>query len=143
MAIVDTVESTRATVAAASARAGFSGGSMSLLTGLLSIFTSATADKALDIALEKTEDVDKRNALLLEYYRIKEATRTAEVNRVTVPWVDALHKMGRQIFWLVMGTGVIVLVAMGKGAELRQQADLLLAVLSGGGAYTLMKGRGR
>lgn len=111
--------------------------------GLFGAFQSDTASKIVEVALEKTEDVDKRNALALEFFKQREETRRAELTRVTVPWVDAIHKMGRQVFWLTMGAGALVLIGMGKGAELQQHAELLLAVLGGGGLYTVMKGRGR
>lgn len=114
-----------------------------LFGGLFGAFQSDTASKIVEVALEKTEDVDKRNALVMQFLQMREETRRAEVARVTVPWVDALHKMGRQIFWLAMGAGIVVLIAMGKGAELQQHAELLLAVLGGGGLYTAIKGRGR
>lgn len=114
-----------------------------LFGGLFGAFQSDTASKIVEVALEKTEDVDKRNALALEFFRQREETRRAELARVTVPWVDALHKMGRQLFWIAMGVGLVALIAMGKGAELQQHAELLLAVLGGGGLYTAMKGRGR
>lgn len=111
--------------------------------GLFGAFQSDTAEKIVEAALEKTEDVDKRNALVMQFLQMREETRRAEVARVTVPWVDALHKMGRQIFWLSMGAGVLVLIGMGKGPELKEHAELLIAVLGGGGLYTVIKGRGR
>lgn len=114
-----------------------------LFGGLFGAFQSDTASKIVEVALEKTEDVDKRNALALEFFKQREETRRAELTRVTVPWVDAIHKMGRQLFWLAMGVGALVLIGMGKGAELQQHAELLFAVLGGGGLYTVMKGRGR
>lgn len=114
-----------------------------LLKTILGFFSSDTASKVIEVALEKTEDVDKRNALVMQFLQMREETRRAEVSRVTVPWVDALHKMGRQLFWLLMGVGAMVLIAIGKGAELQQHAELLFAVLGGGGLYTAIKGRGR
>lgn len=114
-----------------------------LLGPLVSVFTSDTSSKIVDVALEKTEDVDKRNALVMQYLSMKEETRRQEINRVTVPWVDAIHKMGRQIFWLSMGVGALVLIGMGRGDELQRHAEFLFAVLSGGGMYTLLKGKGR
>lgn len=111
--------------------------------GLIALLTGGTASKALDIALEKTEDVDKRNAMLLEYVRIKEETRRAELARVTVPWVDALHKMGRQIFWLTSLVGILTLIGLGHGDELMRYAGALDTTAAGGLLYTLMKGRGQ
>lgn len=111
--------------------------------GLLGLLTGNTASKALDIALERTEDVDKRNALVLQYVTIKEETRRAELARVTVPWVDAVHKMGRQIFWFGFMVGALVLIATGHSQELLDQANLLLSIAGGGGVYTVIKGKGK
>lgn len=116
---------------------------MNWLQGLLALLTGNTASKALDIALEKTEDVDKRNALVLEYYRIREESKRAEINRVTVPWVDALHKMGRQLYIAGATAGVFVLLATGHGADLERYADFVWTVLGIGGGYVALKGRGK
>lgn len=110
---------------------------------LAGMFRSGTAERLVELALERTEDVDKRHALVLDYFRMKEETRRAELARVTVPWVDALHKMGRQLYWAGATAGVLVLIGMGRGAELAQHAELLLAALGGGGLYTALKGKGQ
>ena len=111
--------------------------------GLFSLLTGGTVSKVLDIALEKTEDVDKRNALIERFLEMKEVTRRAEISRVTVPWVDAVHKMGRQIFWFGFMAGMFVLIATGHSQELLDQANVLLSIAGGGGAYTVLKGRGQ
>lgn len=110
--------------------------------GLFSLLTGNTVSRALDIALEKTEDVDKRNALVIQFVTIKEETRRAELARVTIPWVDAAHKMGRQIFWLASMVAVVVLIATGHSQEIMDNAQLLMSISGGGGLYTLLKGRG-
>jgi len=46
---------------------------------------------------EAVEDVDKRNEINSKLMYAAEKTYLAELNIKTVPWVDALHKMGRQI----------------------------------------------
>lgn len=116
---------------------------MAWLRSLIGLLTGGTAARVLDIALEKTEDADKRNELVLEYFRLREETRRAEINRATVPWVDALHKMGRQIFWLAALAAVAVLIALGRGPELKEYAEFFFTAAAGGGVYTLLKGRGR
>lgn len=116
---------------------------MNVWQGLLALLTGGTASKALDLAIERTEDVDKRNALVLEYYRLREETKRAEIGRVTVPWVDALHKMGRQLYIAGATAGVLVLLATGHGAELERYADFVWTVLGIGGGYVALKGRGQ
>ena len=117
--------------------------SASWLGPVLSFLGGNTVDKLLNLALEKTEDVDKRNALVIEFYRMKEETKRAELARVTVPWVDAVHKMGRQMFILVSTIGLFVMLGMGKGAELAQYSEFVFTVLGVGGGYVALKGRGQ
>lgn len=112
-------------------------------SGIVALLTGNTASKALDIVLEKTVDVDKRNALVMQFLTMKEETRRAELARTTIPWVDAVHKMGRQIFWLATTTGVLVLIGIGRGEELLRYASVLDTSVLGGALYTLLKGKGR
>lgn len=113
------------------------------IKGLFSLLGGGTVGKVLDIALEKTEDVDKRNALIERFLEMKEVTRRVEIQRVTVPWVDAVHKMGRQLFWFSFLVGVLALIATGHSQDLINQVQLLLSIAGGGGAYTVLKGRGQ
>lgn len=116
---------------------------MRLLSAIFGAFTSNTGEKLVELALEKTEDVDKRNALVLDALRIREGTRIAEINRVTIPWVDALHKMGRQLLVAVLAVGTFVCIALGHVEDLLKVQDWLLAVATMGGIYIAMKGRGQ
>jgi len=115
----------------------------SLFGGLASFWSSDNTGKVLDTVLEKTEDVDKRNALVMQYLGMREETRRAELARVTVPWVDAAHKMGRQILILSMVLGVLGCVALGRVEDLLKVYDLVLTALGVGGGYVALKGRGR
>ena len=100
----------------------------------------STADKAMDIAKEAVTDKDKANELIAHLEELKTTTMyIAELETKTVPWIDGLHKMGRQIlnvlvliFWLV---GIL------KGHTFTQYDMLIL----GGGnvAYQLIKGKGK
>lgn len=116
---------------------------MNWLQTIFGFLGGSSVSKALDYALERTEDVDKRNALVLEYYRMKEETKRAELAKVTVPWVDAVHKMGRQIMILVTIVGMGVLLAMGKGDVLREYSEFVFTVLGLGGGYVALKGKGQ
>ncbi len=56
----------------------------------------------------------------------------------TIPWVDALHKMGRQIINVLTLAIVFVLLMAGK-----EITPTVAAVLTGGNiAYQLIKGKG-
>jgi hypothetical protein len=46
---------------------------------------------------EAVEDVDKANVINSKLMQAAEKTYSQELNTKTIPWVDALHKMGRQI----------------------------------------------
>ena len=97
-----------------------------------------SADKAIDIIGEAVTDKDEANKLIAHLEEIKTLTSyIAELQTETVPWIDGLHKMGRQILNLVSIIAVVVLIAMGH--ELTQWDTLVL----GGGniAYQLIKGK--
>lgn len=53
--------------------------------------------KITDLASEYIEDKDKANELAAKMMALTEETYLTELKTKTVPWVDALHKMGRQI----------------------------------------------
>lgn len=62
----------------------------------------------------------------------------AEASTKTVPWVDALHKMGRQIQWVVF-----MLLVVANGAGWLSINDLQMGMLAGlGGIYQYQKGTG-
>ena len=54
-------------------------------------------DKTIDLASEAIEDPDKLNAIKGNIEKMKQERYTLELQTKTIPWVDALHKMGRQI----------------------------------------------
>jgi hypothetical protein len=94
-----------------------------------------TITKALDLAKEYVEDKDKRNELAVEIIRIQAKADSVS----TVPWVDAVHKMGRQLLWFCVIGFYVYSWNKGKPIDLET-----LALLAGGpGLYTLMKGKGR
>lgn len=98
------------------------------------------ADKASDIAKEAVTDKDKQNELIAHLEEIRQTTMyLAELNTKTVPIIDGIHKLGRQILNLFSIVVVVILIAMGH--ELTQW-DVL--VLTGGNlAYQLIKGSGK
>ena len=54
-------------------------------------------NKVADIVSEFVEDKDKANELKAKIIGLGETTYMTELKTKTIPWVDALHKMGRQI----------------------------------------------
>ena len=54
-------------------------------------------NKIADLASEFIEDKDKANELKAKITELGEHVYMTELQTKTVPWVDALHKMGRQI----------------------------------------------
>jgi len=96
-------------------------------------------DNATEIVKKVVVDKDKQNQIIGALETAKHAVYIAELHSKTVPWVDALHKMGR----LITNWSLIVFVLLSKqlGWELDQNVIFLL----GGGniVYQLIKGKGR
>ena len=111
---------------------------MSILKTIGGFLFGASPDsivsRAADIADQYIEDTDQKNALIAELLR----TRMAQAGKATLPWADALHKLGRQVF--VMSLTGFYIYAKTHGIELDWQE--LLTVAGPGGAYILLKGRG-
>jgi len=95
-------------------------------------------NKVADIVDKAVEDKDLANELRAKIVGLGETTWLAELNTKTVPWVDALHKMGRQIStYLSYGlcgymihTGITDPIALG-------------ACFAPGGVYNYVKGKGK
>ena len=99
-----------------------------------------TADKAMDIAKEAVTDKDKQNELIgsIEKLRIGVAY-IAELNTKTIPWIDGLHKMGRQI--LNMTTIIAVVILLLCDVEITGPVALILA--GPNATYQFIKGKGK
>ena len=97
------------------------------------------ADKAATIISETVEDVDKKNALIAELGKLKEQVYMAELSTSTIAWVDAVHKMGRQIISLVTIVGGFVLLAYDPSIDPMK----LAAIAAPGGVYNWIKGKGQ
>lgn len=108
---------------------------MSFLSVIGSLFSSRTVEGVIDLAKEKIEDVDKSNNLIVDILKI-EAQRDAVS---TIPIVDGIHKMGRQLLWYA----VIGFYVYAKTHGIPVDLDELALLCSGPGLYTLLKGRGR
>jgi len=95
-----------------------------------------------DIIKEAVVDKDKQNQILETLETIKQTIGKEmyikELETKTIPWVDGLHKMGRQILnALTLGTVVTLLLC---GKTITPEVALIL----GGGnmVYQWVKGRG-
>jgi len=94
---------------------------------------------AKDLASELIEDKDKSNALSAKLDEIGQQVYMTELQTKTVPWVDALHKMGRQILSVLNLTVPATLLYF--------QPDIdplaLAAIVGPSGVYNYVKGKGR
>lgn len=101
-------------------------------------------NKVVDLASEAITDKDKLNGFKheasmasAELQRMMEQTYRQELATVTVPWVDALHKMGRQLMSFA-GYG-LALYMVHKGYE----PMAAIAAITPGSIYSYIKGRGQ
>lgn len=100
-------------------------------------------NKVIDLASEAITDKDKLNQFQheaamarTELQQSLEETYRQELHTKTIPWVDALHKMGRQVM-SYLGYGLAFYMV-------HQGYDPMaaMAALAPGGIYNYVKGRG-
>ena len=97
-------------------------------------------DKTTDIVAKAVTDKDKANEIIGNLEQIKiGSSYLAELATKTIPWIDGVHKMGRQIINIL--TIITVVILIGMGHEITQWDAMLL----GGGnlAYQIIKGKGK
>ena len=100
-------------------------------------------NKGVDLADQAIEDKDKANelkAVLLQLQeKAKESIYVAELNTKTIPWIDGVHKMGRQILNLLTICAVVVLLLS------EQHITPEVALILGGpnAIYQFVKGKGK
>lgn len=96
-----------------------------------------------DIIKEVVVDKDKQNAILGNLNQIKlqidKELYIKELEIKTIPWIDALHKMGRQILAAMSIIATVVLLL------LNVEITPTIALIIGGPttAYTLIKKAGK
>ena len=105
--------------------------------GIGGFFSGAAAwitpvNKGLDIVDQWVEDKDKAKELKAQIY-------IEELRCKTIPIVDALHKMGRQI--TVYLQLYFYFYCSQNGIEITQ--ELVTGVSGGAAIYAMMKGRGK
>ncbi|GAA4650825.1 hypothetical protein GCM10023116_31080 [Kistimonas scapharcae] len=100
--------------------------------------------KVIDLASEAITDKDKLNELNHAYdmaeselKKMLEETYRQELGTKTIPWVDALHKMGRQLFGYAGYGLAFYMVSQGYDPM------AAMAAIAPGGIYSYVKGRGK
>ena len=96
-------------------------------------------DAALDLVDQAVTDKDKLNELKYSLRELRETVYIQELQTKTVPWVDGLHKMGRQIISLVSIAAIVGL----KLADIDLSMEEMIALAGPGGIYNYVKGRGK
>jgi hypothetical protein len=100
-------------------------------------------DRSFDLADQAITDKDKLNDLKATLSELREKMQAeiylAELATQTVPWIDAIHKMGRQILNLVSIGSVVYLLS--NDIEITGPAALILG--GGNAIYQFVKGRGK
>ena len=94
-------------------------------------------DKTADLISEAVEDPDKLNAIKGNIETLKQERYTLELQTKTVPWVDALHKMGRQITGYVGYALAFYMVHKGFDPM------AVMAAVAPGGIYAAFKNKGK
>ena len=96
-------------------------------------------NKVADIVDKFVVDKDAKIEITAQLETLKEQVYMKELDTKTIPWVDAIHKMGRQIISLVNIIAGILIV------YINPQVDplSLAAVLGAGGIYNAVKGKGK
>lgn len=113
-------------------------GFLSALPIVGKIFTETT-----DIIKKSIVDKDAQNKIIenLDMIRMtmEKELYIKELETATIPWLDGLHKMGRQILNLV--TIIVTAAILLLGKEITPTVALIL----GGGnvAYQIVKGKGK
>ena len=96
-------------------------------------------NKITNIVDKAVIDQDQKIALTNALEQLKEQVYMKELDTKTVPWVDALHKMGRQIISMVNIIAGIVIMYINPEVDPLS----LAAVLGAGGVYNAVKGKGK
>ena len=102
---------------------------------ILDIFRSV--DNAISVVGEAVEDKDLTNTLRTEVDKLREAVYMKELDTKTVGWVDAFHKMGRQLTGY-LGYGLAFYMV-------HQGYDPMaaMAAVAPGGLYAVFKNKGK
>lgn len=109
--------------------------------GLLSYvpIIGSLLDKTHDIIDQVVEDKDKKNKIFENLSTIGQQVYVKELETKTIPWVDGLHKMGRQILNLATIIAVVILLLLNV-----EITPTIVLILGGPNvAYQVVKGKGK
>lgn len=98
-----------------------------------------TIGRVLGIVDKAVPDAGLKDEIIRELVTLREDTYRRELDTRTVPWVDAMHKMGRQILsYTTLFVGAWLIYS-------RPDVDplTLAAIVAPGGVYNFVKGRGK
>ena len=105
------------------------------INGLASLFRpTRLLDKGLDIVDQLVTDKDKAAELKAAFY-------LQELQTPTVPIIDAIHKMGRQL--LAFGQILFYYLILQQYGNDAITPELVAGVSGAASIYTLVKGKGR
>ncbi len=96
-------------------------------------------NKVMGIIEKAVPDKDMQIKLNAELAKMKDQIYLKALETPTIPWVDALHKMGRQLNGYVSILAIVVL----KLADIDLSMEEAAALASSSTAYAVVKGRGR
>ena len=95
--------------------------------------------KVGDIVDQFVEDKDAKNRINAELELVRYELYLKELDTKTIPWVDGLHKMGRQILSVINVIAVVFIIYVNPDVD-----PLQLAAIAGPtGIYAYIKGRGK
>jgi hypothetical protein len=95
--------------------------------------------RGVDIVDKAVLDKDQANELKEVFRQLEERSYQMELETETIPWIDGLHKMGRQIISLVSIIGGYIFLSYYPDVD-----PMKLATLSApGGIYAWVKGKGK
>lgn len=105
---------------------------MGILSSLFS--GSGVINKGLDIVDQYVVDKDKANELKAAFY-------LQELKTPTIPILDAIHKLGRQI--LAVGQMIVYVYLVSKHGPESITPELVAGISGAASIYTLVKGKGK
>jgi len=106
-------------------------------------FIGKLFEDAIGVVKEVVPDVDARNVILGKLGEISDGIEKdvylRELDTKTVPWVDSIHKMGRQLLNLITIFAVVFLVYHDKDVT----GPMVLLMGGGNAVYQYIKGKGK
>ncbi len=108
---------------------------MSFFRGVLSLFTGGSGGiikQGIELASEKIQDTDKADAIIGQVIM-------KSLDQTTIPIIDGIHKLGRQMMMMVLAYWYYESWKAGNPIPIEN-----FMIIAGGPAlYTVLKGTGR